>query len=560
MSDQTKSRFAIDLDDLERQLRQTAGGQPKAAAGDPLAELARIVGQDDPFKAIFNDKRPPTTVAAPALKPTLPSEAAPRRAEPSLDELLRSLEARSTPVPPPAAAPAGEHPAGSPPETTDAATLDKAVLDEFDAMLRDELRAGETLRATPDAVDAAALRLDPAGLEPVGAAMAPADEAARDFETRLPEARDLDEMNARDAALAPTAPADYPEPPAEPVEDMRSLEPQQPRKGLVIAGALLGVAVLGIGSVVGLRGFGGSSSAPRPGSEPPVIRAEAGPAKVQPQNPGGVEIPNQNKQIYERGPDPRPGETRVVTREEQPIDVQAAARATPRVILPGPGGQASPAQTTTATVPAGSQAAPGLVAVAPATVSPPADPNATLGEPRRVRTVAVRPDGTIAGAPPAPTAAATTAATPPAARQAPAATPTAQPRPATAPAPAPRAAATDDTPAARPAAQTRQQVAAAPATAAVPASTPAPREAPAGGGFMVQLGAPGSEAEARSTFAAMQRRYGDALSGEAPVIRRADVGGRTVYRLRIGPFSRGEAAEKCQAIQAAGGQCFIAGN
>jgi cell division protein FtsN len=77
---------------------------------------------------------------------------------------------------------------------------------------------------------------------------------------------------------------------------------------------------------------------------------------------------------------------------------------------------------------------------------------------------------------------------------------------------------------------------------------------------MVQLGAPGSEAEARSTFAALQRRYGDALSGDTPVIRRADVGGRTVYRLRIGPFSRADAAEKCQAIQAAGGQCFIAGN
>jgi cell division protein FtsN len=104
------------------------------------------------------------------------------------------------------------------------------------------------------------------------------------------------------------------------------------------------------------------------------------------------------------------------------------------------------------------------------------------------------------------------------------------------------------------AAAQRQQVAAA------PAAPPAPREAPAGGGFMVQLGAPGSEAEARTTFAALQRRYGQALAGETPVIRRADVGGRTVYRLRIGPYSRSDAAEKCQAIQAAGGQCFISGS
>lgn len=78
---------------------------------------------------------------------------------------------------------------------------------------------------------------------------------------------------------------------------------------------------------------------------------------------------------------------------------------------------------------------------------------------------------------------------------------------------------------------------------------------------MVQLGAPGSEAEARATFAALQRRHADQLSGDSPVIRRADVAnGRTVYRLRVGPFSREEAAEKCQALQAAGGQCFIARN
>ena len=57
MSNQTKARFAVDLDDLERQLRVTAGTQPKIQSSDPLAELARIVGQDDPFKAMFADKR-----------------------------------------------------------------------------------------------------------------------------------------------------------------------------------------------------------------------------------------------------------------------------------------------------------------------------------------------------------------------------------------------------------------------------------------------------------------------------------------------------------------------
>jgi hypothetical protein len=70
-----------------------------------------------------------------------------------------------------------------------------------------------------------------------------------------------------------------------------------------------------------------------------------------------------------------------------------------------------------------------------------------------------------------------------------------------------------------------------------------------------------AEAEARASFAALQRRFGDQLSGESPTIRRAELGnGRTVYRLRVGPYSREDAAEKCQALQSAGGQCFIARN
>lgn len=78
---------------------------------------------------------------------------------------------------------------------------------------------------------------------------------------------------------------------------------------------------------------------------------------------------------------------------------------------------------------------------------------------------------------------------------------------------------------------------------------------------MVQLGAPGSEAEARATFNTLQRRFSEQLGGQSPVIRRADVGnGRTVYRLRVGPFSRDEAVERCEALRAAGGQCFIARN
>jgi SPOR domain len=76
---------------------------------------------------------------------------------------------------------------------------------------------------------------------------------------------------------------------------------------------------------------------------------------------------------------------------------------------------------------------------------------------------------------------------------------------------------------------------------------------------MVQLGAPGSESEARATFSSLQRRFASELGGEAATIRRAELpGGRTVYRLRVGPFTNEEAARKCEALKAAGGQCFLA--
>ena len=577
MSQPAKTRFALDLDDLERQLRQTASAQPRAPASDPLAELARIVGQDDPFKSILAEKKAAPTPQSidDLLRADLARQepaAAPRR-EPNFGSLLAQggePESRSA-APRPAAAPA---PATS---ATDSQVDPAELLEEFDQMLRDELRG-----SVSDAKAADAGRPDheadgPAGR--FGGEAAP--EAASDgggfrdeFEAR-PMARDLDESEenarpgekpfaARPFAMAPAAPraaqapipADiYPEPPQEPQEDLRSLEPRQPRKGLMIAAALLGVAVVGVGVMVGLRGFGGAQKAADGGI--PVIRAEAGPNKVAPQNPGGVDIPNQNKEIYERAQPATAANTRVVNREEQPIDVQAVARATPRVIPLAPPETPAPAPQA-AEAPAAPTPAPPANGAAAA---PAAAPASALGEPRRVRTIAVRPDGTIAGAPPAPAPAA------------PAAVASAPPAEA---APAPqRTAALPAAPRPQPQSPVRPQSAAAPAAspaapaAATPAPAPAPvavavrsdASAPAGSGFMVQLGAPGSEAEARATFNALQRRFGEQLGGQSPVIRRADVGnGRTVYRLRVGPFSRDEAVERCEALRAAGGQCFIARN
>ena len=53
MSEPARNRFALDLEDLERQLRGAAQAPRPGQATDPLAELTRIVGQDDPLKDLF---------------------------------------------------------------------------------------------------------------------------------------------------------------------------------------------------------------------------------------------------------------------------------------------------------------------------------------------------------------------------------------------------------------------------------------------------------------------------------------------------------------------------
>src|SRR5918997_2884148 len=56
MAEASKSRLSLDMEEIERQLRRSAT-QPTPSKSDPLAELARIVGQDDPFRALLAGER-----------------------------------------------------------------------------------------------------------------------------------------------------------------------------------------------------------------------------------------------------------------------------------------------------------------------------------------------------------------------------------------------------------------------------------------------------------------------------------------------------------------------
>ncbi|WP_445505096.1 SPOR domain-containing protein [Microvirga sp. G4-2] len=477
MSESVKPRFAVDLNEIERHLAQAGSPhvQPAAAprSNDPLAELARIVGQDDPFQAILaND-----------------GAARPRQQPSAIDDLF---VARDT------VTPAARRPQA------------QARSTEFD--LGGYAPQSEAPRSNGQAY---------AYQQP-----APAQQQASYNEAAYADEYYDDGVDAyADNAYAQPERLDYP-----PVEKPRS------RKGLVAIGAVVGAIVIGGGGAYVLTKPSTGAS-----GEPILVQATTDPVKVQPQNPGGVDIPNQNKQIYERA---QQTETKVVNREEQPVDVKQAVRSTAGAV----------ADATGATVPG----APGHARNAPNSLN--------LGEPRKVRTVTIRPDGSVVGAPePAPAASPVPAMTMPAAATAqPAAvqTASAQPKPVAAPA----------TPAATP----KPAPAAATPVAATPAATPAPQKvastqpvpvaAPAAtadtvtsGGYAVQLGLANSEDAAASAFASYQRKYPD-LAGATSLIRKAEVNGNTIYRIRVGPMSREEASSLCSKLQGQGGQCFVAKN
>ncbi|UXN73016.1 SPOR domain-containing protein [Devosia sp. A8/3-2] len=135
----------------------------------------------------------------------------------------------------------------------------------------------------------------------------------------------------------------------------------------------------------------------------------------------------------------------------------------------------------------------------------------------------------------------------------------------------------------RPASFAQQTASAAPATtvdaiinnAAEPAATPAPTPAPAASTAAipagatevealpndapayVQLASQRSEAEARQTARAMVSRFGPLFGGANMEVQRVDTGARGVfYRVRVPANSIQSANDMCTQVKAAGGDCF----
>ncbi|MCS3964091.1 hypothetical protein M2189_007294 [Bradyrhizobium japonicum] len=155
-------------------------------------------------------------------------------------------------------------------------------------------------------------------------------------------------------------------------------EPKKSRGGMMTVAAILALAVVGTGAAFAYKTYVGS---PRSG-EPPIIKADNTPTKIVPApTDSSAKVPDRMAS--------GDGSEKIVPREEAPVDVAAKAGG-PRVVFPPLNQNANP---------------PSVASVAPSTIPPPsAGPipsNGTLpaNTPRAIRTVAVRGDQTDSTAP-----------------------------------------------------------------------------------------------------------------------------------------------------------------
>ncbi|MBO0734655.1 MAG: SPOR domain-containing protein, partial [Methylocapsa sp.] len=304
-------------------------------------------------------------------------------------------------------------------------------------------------------------------------------------------------------------------------EEVRSWRP------LYIMAAMI---VAGVAGIFASFAFKGAVSSP---DEVATIKAAEGPVKVQPDTTAASEPAGQDATVL--GGMPQQAPVAATTNIEQPADLSAPVEVS--------GGQGAPRES----LAGGGDAAGVPVPPPPAQAQSelPAGPQsiADLIEPKKVRTVSVRPDGTLL-----PNDAPPQSAPPPAASA---------DRSTAAPGPKIAKTATRIAAAPKPAANADGSSQAAQTTVA-PKSRPAAAQR---GTFAIQLAAPASEQEARDLQARLMQKFGSELAGFQPSIRKAEVGGKEVYRVRfVGAASRDQAAALCQKVQSSGGNCFVAKN
>lgn len=274
----------------------------------------------------------------------------------------------------------------------------------------------------------------------------------------------------------------------------------------------LGVAVIAVGAIVatGLHFVGGKRTG---GAGIPVIKADERPIKIRPDDRGGMQVPNQDKLVYERMEQgegdskverllPPPEQPQVPVKGAVPVDAQAAKAAATEVLRPAQ--QATQPRQPVAEMPKPVAAPAPQVVQAP--VAPVAPAPATGGYvPTQSRTAA--PAKVMPASPAAP--AKTMAAPPPV-------------------------------------------VASAPPVTAV-------SKMPASGDWLIQLGALRTAPDADKEWGRIQRANHDLLGVLKPDVVRVELGEKgTFWRLRAGPLSEPAAKQLCNELKARNQGCIIA--
>lgn len=436
----------------------TAARDATKADGDPLAELARLIGQSDPF-ANFGRSNPTHPVrqgARQSGRTPAPEHAA--------DEYFDRDVFEPQPTQRPSWVQRAEAIAAAEPEAEP----------NFNSRPHPLHRARD--HALEDPEDSY-----PPPLPPGRPSAVPAyDEVAYPAEEASYDPRELQPGFDRSYVQA------------DEYVDQQEVARERPRRtGALIAAGVLALAVVGTGGAFAYRTY---FSAPR-SNNPPVITADTSPIKVVPPTSDAS-----SKLIQDRLGSS--GGENLVSREEKPVDVRDPTKAGPRNPFPPPNAAT------------GNKAA---TSPPPTTALPGGD------EPRRIRTFVVKGDQNDI-------------AQTPVAKQAPKMTPPTSP---------PRTTASTS-------------IANGPMSLA-PQSMPA---APVGGGYVVQLSAQRSEADAQASYRALQGKFPAVLGSRSPLIKRADLGEKgTFYRAAVGPFATPEeAAQVCGNLKSAGGQCVVQRN
>ncbi len=267
-------------------------------------------------------------------------------------------------------------------------------------------------------------------------------------------------------------------------------------------------AITALVAVVALAGFGAlvlysydRGTAPGTGEDAPLITAAKGPTKVRPKEPGGMEVPDRDMQVFSR-----------INPNENPPRIEQLLPPPETVVAPPPPvAEAGPpdeldekTRRALATAPA---AGPGPVEDLMAPPPPPSPARATVAKPApakaKTQTKAAKTD--TASVPPAP-------ATPPA------------------------------------------------ATAPVP--PPAPKVASRGSGrvWRVQIAASRSVEAARKSWRRIKRKHGDVFGDLRLMLVKADLGKSkgVYYRMQVGPLADADAARKlCARIKQRKLGCFV---